>query len=203
MPPTPAEPLVLLARIGRPHGVRGALHIDLAGEHLRHIINQKLAILSLPTHPTPVITDYAVKTNLTLAKVEPATGEPRYVQFQEIADRDAAAALTNYAIAAPLSAMRILAANEHRSATPALSQLWYFEIVGLTVLNATDGKKLGSITAIEDLGRNTVITIQPEKGNTLTHPLEIPLNYPHWQGVDLARGTVRLSEWEHFVKANE
>jgi ribosomal 30S subunit maturation factor RimM len=195
------EPLVVLARLGRPHGVRGALSVSQAGAHLSHWVGQKLRVCKPLGEAAGTLTDYTTKGDFTLGRTEPAKGEITRVQFAEIQDRDAAAALTNFYLGAPLAELRALVSKERGGKVPALTDLWYFELLGLAVIDAATQTQLGQIAAVEDLGLNTTVIIEPAAGKSLlAAPLEIPLEYPHWQELDLAQNRVSLAEWHLFAE---
>lgn len=179
------EPLVTLARLGAPHGVRGALSVSQVGEHLQRFTGKKIAVVDAQGKH---------KGDFTLSRVDGAR-----VQFAELNDRDAAAKLTNYSIAAPLTLMREMAQADRTQAPVTISELWYFELTGLNVFDADTQQALGRISQVEDLGLNTVVSIEPVTGASLiAAPLEIPLNYPHWQKPDLETRSVCLAEWRVF-----
>lgn len=180
------EPLVTLARLGAPHGVRGGLSVNQVGEHLQRFTGKKIAVVDAQGKH---------KGDFTLSRVDGTR-----VQFAELNDRDAAAKLTNYSIAAPLSSLQEMAKAERKNAAQTIAELWYFELVGLTVFDADTQKELGRISVVEDLGLNTVVSIEPATGESLiAAPLEIPLDYPHWQKPDLETRSVRLAEWRVFI----
>lgn len=194
------EPMVVLARIGRPHGVRGGLSIDQAGENLHRFVNQKVAVCEITTGS--VIGDFKTRATLTLSRVEPASGVPARIAFAEIADRDQAAALTHTAVCAPLSALRALAASGRKAPQAPLTDLWYFELIDLDVVDADSQTVIGKISRIDDMGLNTVLTVTPAGGQALlAAPLDIPLSYPHWGEADLAARRVALAEWRIFADA--
>lgn len=193
------ERMVVLARIGRPHGVRGGLNVDQAGENLRRFVNQKVAVCEIT--PGSVIGDFKTKTTLTLNRVEPASGMPARIAFSEIADRDQAAALTHSAICAPLGELRALATAGRKVSEAPLADLWYFELIDLDVVDADSQTVIGKISHVDDMGLNTVLTVTPAAGQVLlAAPLDIPLSYPHWGEVDLAARRVSLSEWRVFTE---
>jgi ribosomal 30S subunit maturation factor RimM len=193
------EPLVSLARIGAPHGVRGALAVHQAGAHLRQFAGKRIRVCKVMGDADGILTDYIHNGDFTLSRIEPVQGQPVRVAFAEISDRDAAAAFTHSIIAVPLTELRTLAAAERKALTPAIGDLWYFELIGLAVVDSATGTELGKIAAVEDLGLNTVVTVAPAAGQTLlAAALAIPLDYPHWQNVDLTGNRVLLSEWQIF-----
>ena len=194
------EPVVALARLGSPNGVRGALNVNQAGHHLRGFVGKKITVCKVTGGEAGILTNYTIKGDFTLLRAEPAKGDVTRVQFSEINDRDAAAALTNHVIAAPLAALRAAATAERKNEVISLTDLWYFELLGLSVLDAESGKEIGRIAAVEDLGLNTTVTIEPAAaGSLIVSPLEIPLEYPHWQKPDLSERRIALAEWRAFL----
>lgn len=194
-----STPLVVLARIGSPHGVRGALSVNQAGEHLRHFLGKKIVVCTHPAAAQGIVTDYSTKAELILERVEPAKGEPARIQLAGITDRDRAASLTNFFLAAALTDLRAFAAEERGDRAVEFADLWYFEILGLEVIDAEAGVAIGKITSIEDMGLNTVVSVETNAG--VQHgafTFDIPLNYDHWQTVDLAKNQVQLGNWQIF-----
>lgn len=195
------EPLVVLGRIGRPHGIAGLVHVDLAGSHLREIVGQKVDICHTD-EITPVLESYHIRKSLVVKRAEPAKGDIERVAFEGITDRDAAAALTGLLITLPLETMRQTARTKHGVQHVKLSDLWYFEGFGLTVIDAESKLAIGKICAIEDLGRNTVVSVAPLEGQTLLlRALDLPLDYPFWGEADLDLMQITLAEWKPFAEA--
>lgn len=175
--------LVILARIGRPHGVRGALHVDQAGAHLGHFAGHGV-----------YVGNEQQSNELKLERVDTST-----VQFAGIHDRDAAAALTNRFILVPLDALKEIVQRERINGAPKIADLWYFELVGMQVIDAESQKPLGKISHVEDSGLNTLVSIEPGPGAELAKTLDIPLEFPHWHAPDLALNQIGLSEWRIFL----
>lgn len=195
-----STPLVFLARIGSPHGVRGALNVNLAGQHLRDFHGKNVSICEPKNLVNGLLTDYGNARSIELARVEPAHGDVQRVQFTGINDRDAAAALTNQMIGAPLDAVRALAAAGRAEGEVPLSELWYFEMVGLSATDAVSGQVIGEITHVEDHGRNTVLTLSLANAVGGQHSVDIPLDYPGWQKADVSQRKVMLTDWQIFLE---
>ncbi|GAB4421945.1 MAG: hypothetical protein OHK0011_00100 [Turneriella sp.] len=206
MNPSPLKPIdpensfVLLGRIGRPHGVRGMLHVDLAGNHLRDFVGQKVALCKADKVEQLVTAPNILKT-LILEKAEPVHGDVDRIAFVGFADRETAAELTNLLVVQPISLMRQKARSQHGRQHVPLANLWYFEMFGLSVVDSRDKRQIGQISKIEDLGKNTVVTITLNKQHS--HGVEeitLPLEYPHWGEADLDRNEIQLAEWQHFTE---
>jgi ribosomal 30S subunit maturation factor RimM len=195
-----AAKLVVLARIGSPHGVVGKLNVNRAGEHLRSFSGKKVIICSSPD-ASGLLANYNKKDELEIAQVEPAQGEPTQIKFKTINDRDSAKALTNFLIAVELKILQNLTRAERPENAERLDDLWYFEMFGLAVVDAETQKTIGTIANVEEMGLNTVITIEPLPDQALlAQSLDLPLSYPHWTQLDLAAGTVTLGEWRALVE---
>jgi ribosomal 30S subunit maturation factor RimM len=193
-------PLVVLARIGSPHGVRGALSVNQAGEHLRDFTGKKVLICPSQNVVNGILSEYTIKAEMELNRVDPAKGTPMRIELAGLTDRDVAKGLTNCLIATPLSELRAQVQAERAGQAPNLHDLWYFEIMDLMVVEADSLKPVGKIIQVEDLGLNTVVTVETppssEKGAII---FEIPLEHPNWQKVDLANHTVSVSDWQIFL----
>lgn len=197
---TQKPPLVVLARIGSPHGVRGALSVNQAGEHLRDFTGKKILICPTQNVVNGILSDYTVKAEMQLNRVEPAKGIPTRIEFDGLTDRDVAKGFTNCLIATPLAELRAQVHAERAGQSPSLHDLWYFEIVGLEVVEADSLKPIGKITHVEDLGLNTVVTVEtPPTGEKGAVTFDIPLEHPNWQKADLDRHTVSVSDWQIFL----
>lgn len=196
----PTPPLVVLARIGSPHGVRGALSVNQAGEHLRDFAGKKILICPSQNVVNGILSNYTIKAEMQLNRVDPAKGVPTRIELEGLSDRDVAKGLTNCLIATPLAELRAQVHAERSGQSPSLHELWYFEIVGLEVVEAESRKPVGKITQIEDLGLNTVVTVEtPASGEKGALTFEIPLEHPNWQKADLANHTVSISDWQIFL----
>lgn len=149
-----------------------------------------------------IIAAESASKSIRLKRCDPAKGEVARVTFEGLADRDQAATLTNLLIAVPRSELSELAAAARKGEPEHLSDLWFFEMIGLAVRDAESTTPFARITAVEELGQNTLVTLEPLPGQTLlTRRLELPLEYPHWQNVDVSRNEVTLSEWKAFAEA--
>lgn len=196
---TPEHTFVVLARIGRPHGVRGWLNVDLVGNHLREFVG---CLVNLAAGEfTPILHNPTVKKTLRLTGAKPEHGTVKHIAFEGVTDRDAAVQLTNLLLALPLGALQDKARAQRVSNVAPLPELWYFEMYGLRVRDAENHELVGYIVAIEDLGRNTIISVALHRPTGKATTLAIPLEYPHWGKADLDRGEIPLAEWRQFVGA--
>lgn len=191
---------VVLARVGRPHGVRGMLHVDLAGNHLRDFVGQSVELCRAAQISQVLFAPKILKT-LTLEKAEPPHGDVRSVAFAGIADRESAAQLTHLLIVQPFALMRQRARAQHGSQYVPFADLWYFEMYGLGVVDSESKKTIGIISQIEDLGRNTLVTVTLNEAHSAQQrAITLPLEYPHWGEADLDRREITLAEWQHFAE---
>jgi ribosomal 30S subunit maturation factor RimM len=82
-----------------------------------------------------------------------------------------------------------------------ITRLWYFEMFGLTVVDSRDNQQIGHISAIEELGKNTLVTITLNEARSPgQQEITLPLEYPHWGEADLDRNEIQLAEWQHFTE---
>jgi ribosomal 30S subunit maturation factor RimM len=167
--------------------VRGGLHIYASGSHLRSFTGKEVALAADPG----MLRD---QKRLRLTRVEPAQGEAKHCLFEGIADRDAAATLTNWYCLVPRQDLQAIVAGERKGGEIRLEDLWYFEILGLKVLDAPSQIEIGRVTNVEEHGRNTVITVA-----SLSQSLEIPIDFPGWQKPDLTAQSVALTDWRTFI----
>ncbi len=196
----PQNSYVVLARVGRPHGVRGMLHVDLAGNHLRDFVGQNVA-LCRADKIEQLITAPKILKSLVLDRAEPAQGDVDRIAFAGIADRDTAAELTNLLVVQPIALMRQKARAQHGSQHVPMANLWYFEMYGLSVVDSQSKIPIGIISQIEDLGKNTLITVTLNEAHSAQQrEIILPLEYPHWGEADLDRQEITLAEWQHFIE---
>lgn len=196
----PQNSYVVLARVGRPHGVRGMLHVDLAGNHLRDFVGQNVA-LCRADKIEQLITAPKILKSLVLDRAEPAQGDVDRIAFAGIADRDTAAELTNLLVVQPIALMRQKARAQHGSQHVPMANLWYFEMYGLSVVDSLSKIPIGIISQIEDLGKNTLITVTLNEAHSAQQrEIILPLEYPHWGEADLDRQEITLAEWQHFIE---
>lgn len=124
---------VLMGRIGRPHGVRGLVHL-----------------VSF-TDPPEAIFAYPVLTDEAGRRVElsrsPAHGS-LLARIAGAADRDAASRLTNQ----PLYADRTLLAE------PGAGEFYHADLLGLAAVDAA-GRRLGRVAAVHDHGAGAFLEI--------------------------------------------
>lgn len=118
----PAPELLEVGRIGRPHGVRGELHVSLSTDRL-----ERLA-------PGSVLTVDDGPRRLTVAASRPK-GDRHVVAFAEVSSREEAERLVN----ARLMAEPIADADA----------LWVHELIGSRVVE-TDGTERGTCVSVVD-----------------------------------------------------
>ncbi len=193
------DSLVVLARIGRPHGIRGEVCLDRVGQHLRKFVEKEVAICRAPVYQPVLPAATQVKTT-RIVSLSPKTGPAARALFAGVESREVAQELTQSFIAAPLGTLREMAQKERGEGGVALEALWYFEMIGLRVVDAETLEPFARISAVDDWEKNTIVTLEPLPGeNVLQSPLEIPLLYPHWGMADLYKREITLAEWRIFV----
>ncbi|MBV6492117.1 MAG: Ribosome maturation factor RimM [Turneriella sp.] len=185
------DPLVALARLGAPVGVRGGIRISQWGVHLKHFIQKEIFLVSTSENIAQPLTNYRIHSTETLVHCD-----INRVSFLSVKTRENAALLTHLYIAAPLASLLLLAQEERKGKNPTWTDLYFYEIIGLQVFDTNTKSYIGKITALEDLGLNTLVYIQSEKNGKF---FSIPLMYPFWDNVDLVNNRVGLSHWQDFV----
>ncbi|HVV93059.1 MAG TPA: ribosome maturation factor RimM [Hyphomicrobiales bacterium] len=137
----PQPDRILVGVFGAPHGVRGAVR-------LKSYTQDPRAILGLG----PLDAEDGRAFGVTL--VRPAGEEMLIVRVAGIADRDAAAALTNTRLYVPRSAFPQAADGE---------EFYYADLLGLPV-ESREGEPLGSVVGVEDFGAGDLLEIAPAGG---------------------------------------
>lgn len=197
----PENLFVVLGRIGRPHGVRGMLRVDLAGNHLRDFVGQSVELCSAGKIEQLIIAPKIFRT-LILERAEPTEGYVQCIAFSGITDRESAAQLTNLLIVQPLALMRRMAREQHASQHVPFASLWYFEMFGLQVIDSESNRAIGVISQIEEWGSNALVTITlNEARSAQQRKITLPLEYPYWGEADLDRQEITLAEWQHFAES--
>lgn len=162
-----AEPgLVLVAKLGRPHGVRGEIlleSVSLAADELERI---------------PRFTwrgPDGSKRSLVLEGVRGAASRP-LARFAGIRDRDQAAALTRGELWAEPAALP----------DPGPEAAYTFQIVGLRVV-LEDGRELGVVADVLPTGAHPVWIVRGARD------LMVPAAPPVVKQVDLAAGVITVA----------
>jgi 16S rRNA processing protein RimM len=159
-------PLVLIGRIGRPHGVEGEMYLD--GCSLTPLELNDLARFTWRGGR-----DLARELELLAAR--PANTR-MLVRFKGTVTREAAAELTNGE----------LLADSERLPDPGPGQVYYFQLVGLEV-RTEDGRVLGTLADILPTGAHPVYIVRGER------ELLIPAAPDVIRNVDLAARTMTVA----------
>lgn len=154
---------VAVGKIGRPHGVRGQVHIR-----------------SYTARPEDVAAYGPVETTggrsfeIEVVRVSQANVTAR---LTGVTDRDQAAALTGQELFVPRSALPETAAGEY----------YHHDLIGLRAVDAAD-KELGRIIAVENFGAGTVLALEATDGASRY----LPFSAEVVKVVDLAGGRIVL-----------
>jgi 16S rRNA processing protein RimM len=131
---------ILVGVFGAPHGVRGAVR-------QKSYTHDARAILGLGALRAEDGRAFEV------ALLRPA-GEMLIVRVEGVADRDAAAALTNTRLYVPRAALPQAAEGE---------EFYYADLLGLAVEDQA-GRGLGTVVGVEDFGAGDLLEIAPAGG---------------------------------------
>ncbi len=137
---------VAVGKIGRPHGVRGQIHIWSYTERPEDIAAYG-----------PVETAGGRKLTVEVLR---ATGADVTARIAGINDRDEAAALTGQELFVSRIALPETAEGEY----------YHHDLAGLAAFDVA-GEKLGRIAAVEDFGAGPVLVLEDTKGETFYLPL--------------------------------
>ncbi len=159
---------VLLGVLGRPHGVRGLMHV------LSH------------TDPPEALAEYGVLETADGRRFTLAWRGPGLAALTEqtasgprpVADREAAAALVNASLLVP----------RDRLPAPAADEFYLADLVGLAARDAA-GAALGRIAAVHDYGAGASLEVHRDGAA----PLLVPFTRAAVPDVDLAAGVVVLA----------
>ncbi len=159
---------VLLGVLGRPHGVRGLMHV------LSH------------TDPPEALAEYGVLETADGRRFTLAWRGPGLAALTEqtasgprpVADREAAAALVNASLLVP----------RDRLPAPDADEFYLADLVGLAARDAA-GAALGRIAAVHDYGAGASLEVHRDGAA----PLLVPFTRAAVPDVDLAAGVVVLA----------
>jgi 16S rRNA processing protein RimM len=134
-----SEDLVLIARIGKPHGIRGDVTIQSFSNDDRRFQKLKRVLLRMPSGEMTERSIMAVRllpTGILL-------------KFEGVDDRDAAETLRNAEILIPES---------ERPKLPK-GRAYYDEVIGMTVVDDTTGSAIGLVKNVLDMPAGDVFVL--------------------------------------------
>ncbi len=161
--------------VGRPHGVRGLLHV--------HSYTAEPADLA---SYAPLLDESGRAWTLTwrgegVAALSDAAGNP-------VADRNAAERLTNTR----------LYVERDRLPPPEQDEFYLADLVGMAALDAA-GQTVGRVTVVHDYGAGTSLEI--DRGDTA--PLLVPFTLACVPNVDIEAGTLVVTPPEEILVLDE
>lgn len=162
-----AEPGSLrVGRVLRVHGLEGAVRVESLTDFVDRF--RKGARLEVNGR------------RLTVSSAKQAEGA-LIVRFEEVGDRTAAQALQGAYLTVPLAAARALPGD----------RFYHFQLVGLTVIEARTGRRIGAVAEVLEYPANDVLRVVEGAGEVL-----IPMVRSVVQSIDLAgrRVVVELPE---------
>lgn len=139
----PPNNIVIVGQLGRPHGVKGLLRMQVFGSETVNLLQSATWLLKKKNNDWHPIKALSV------------TPKPGYllVKLEGVEDRDAAQSLTNKDVAVYASELPHLNEGEY----------YWNELIGLTVINKA-GIHLGQIIDLMETGANDVLVLKDEKG---------------------------------------
>ncbi len=144
--------LVPIGKVGKTHGVRGAVKVHPYGETLEELeVGEKLTAIS---------SDGRVSLELTLTGSRPQQ-RVWICEFDEINDMAQAQALTGSELFVPRDRLRPLPEGEY----------YHFQLIGLTV-ETPEGESLGVLRAILETGSNDVYVVDCDGRELLLPAIE-------------------------------
>jgi len=144
-----SSPLVLVARIGAAHGIRGEVRVKPFTQDPADVV----AYGPLASANGRVF---------EIATARPAAGsspDMLVVRFRGIATRDAAEALNGTELFVPRERLGSTAADEY----------FHADLIGLDAVTTT-GEPLGTVVRVENYGAGDLLEIAPRRGDTLLVP---------------------------------
>ena len=142
------EPLIRVAYVKKPHGIRGALRLELLGDDVTRLHSG----LTLHIENT--------SRTLTIEHADPQANGDVIVTLKGIADRNAAELLRNVYFVVPMSKARRLNSDE-----------WFVhDLIGLKVVDET-GAVRGTVEDIEHYTGNDVVVVRQDNQQYCRFPL--------------------------------
>lgn len=163
------EPLYLVVgRIGRPHGVRGEVEVDVWTDFPARFQPGTTLLIGRPDVPDP--------SPVTVLSSRPHQ-DRLLVRLSHASDRSAAALLTGMMLLVPTAAAMPLDADT----------FYHHQLVGLVAVLA-DGAELGAVVEVMETGATDVLVVRGEGGEVL-----LPMLATVIQTVDLAAGRITVT----------
>ncbi len=146
--------LVTIGRVGAPHGIEGALRLQLFLEHPEAVFDFKAWHVHFP-EKSDFIPFQAFKVQ--------EKGNQFYIRFDAVKDRDQARQFTHALLAVPRSELPPLDATEY----------YWSDLEGLSVYNTT-GVYLGTVDHLIETGANDVLVLKTDAGTEMLIPYVYP-----------------------------
>lgn len=170
--PTPR--FLAVGRIGRPHGLRGELEVDVWTDNPARFEPGSQLLIGAARDPEP--------RPVTVVSVRPHQAR-LLVRFDAAADRETAARLTGLNLWVATADARPLEDDSY----------YPHELVGLEVVQA-DGTSLGSVVDLIETGSADVIVVRGPAGDVL-----LPLLGDVVAEVDVAAGRMVVTPWPGMI----
>lgn len=164
--------LVTVGRVGAPHGIGGALRLQLFLEDPNQVFQFKAWHFHFPEK-----TDFVPFHDFTLQE----KGAQIYIAFNAIKDRDQARQFTHTLLAVPRTELSVLGPDE----------FYWSDLEGLAVYNQS-GKFFGVVDHLLATGANDVLVVKVP-GN---EEILIPYVYPHIVIKVSLRDAKIIVDWE-------
>ena len=169
---------VLVAEVGRAHGVRGAVQARLLADSWEALGRPTTLYLERGGGGPPGGTRPVAPRPVTVEWVQGGGGGRLILKLEGVETREAAAALAGCRLGLP------------RAAAPPLpeGQYYHYDILGLAVVDAV-GEDLGRVAEIVPTGANDVYVVRGPRGEWL-----LPALHRMIAAVDLEAGVIRVRD---------
>jgi 16S rRNA processing protein RimM len=165
--PAAAPPLVRVAHVRRPHGVRGEVRVQALGGDARRFA------------PGTVLLRERDGQVLTIGAARPLDGDEVLLTFRELPTREDAAGLTGDYLCVEPSRTRHLPADE-----------WFvWQLIGLRAV-CPDGEELGLVQDVEEQPSSDVLVVAGVDGER-----RYPLVRQWISSVDVNGGVIVVTPW--------
>lgn len=163
----PGDDSVVIGRLGRPHGVRGWLHVRSTGATLA----------DLAVGETVVVRAAAGGERMMTVAALAGEGERMRIAFREVGDREGAGALTG----------ALVAVDRERVPAPADPDTFFVtDLIGCAV--SAGGRALGTVREVHAAPANDVLEVVAADGASLL----LPFVADAIERLDPAAGVIRV-----------
>jgi 16S rRNA processing protein RimM len=160
--------LVVIGRLGRPHGVDGEIRV--------HPTGPTLASLAVGDRVEVIPPGGASRREVEIIEIRPTSGS-LLMRFAGAETREAASALTGWTIGVPV---------ERRASLTEPDEFYVTELIGCTVV--IDSDDLGEVVDVYEGAANDALVVRPAEGDDVL----VPFTRDAVEDLDLTARRIRI-----------